>query len=559
MSKQVEGMKGSGWMKQMAAAILAVLSMGSALWGQPNVTVGGLAPAPALPPEAPPGARMTPEGWFAPAQPTERPPLPKRITDAFVIPIHGPIGSTTFEAVQRKAAQAMAKEAQIVIFDLNTPGGDGEAMRKIVRVIIDDMRNVYTVAYVNPEAYSAGAIIALACNEIVIAPTGVIGDAMPIMIGAGGELVPMPPEERGKAESGILGLIRNLAERSGYNVALCEGMVTMKMELWLIRNRQSRQLQIVDIDEWRRQHGKAAGGENDKAPTALDGNWEYVRTIDAADKLVTLTADEAVFDGLAAHVFKSMDELEKHFAIESKPTVLSDTWSEELVTFLTSPWVTGILFFLGLLLVYVEMHSPGFGVAGVGAIVCFALLFGSRFLVGMANWWEIALFIIGAALVLVELIALPGHGFLAVIGGVMCVASLLGMLIYHAPNQLPIPRTELDWQMFTDTLFAMGAGFVGALVAAAFLARYLAKMPLLGRLVLPPMEVAPEPPVPPDSPVRQVRVGDVGVTETMCRPVGKVRFGDALVDAASQGEIIEPGTKVRVLGQDGSSFIVEKA
>ncbi|MCK4275988.1 MAG: hypothetical protein KAX78_05710, partial [Phycisphaerae bacterium] len=185
------------------------------------------APAEAKYPDAPQGARIRPDGWFAPLTQVKKPPLPEPIERAFVIPIEDAITGTMYEAIQRKIIRCRARGAQIIIFKMMTPGGSGAAMRKIVRLIIDELRDIYTVAYVAPEAFSAGAVISLACDEIVVSPTAVIGDAMPIMIGPGGQLVPIPDKERGKIESGIRSEIRVLAKRNGYNVELCEAMITI--------------------------------------------------------------------------------------------------------------------------------------------------------------------------------------------------------------------------------------------------------------------------------------------------------------------------------------------
>ena len=143
---------------------------------------------------------ITPDGWFARPE-VQRPPLPEKITNAFVIPIHGPIGTSTYEAVKRKIVKCKSSGAQMVIFDMKTPGGSLKAMMGIIEQILDELPGVTTVAYVNPRAISAGAIISLACHEIVMSPRAIIGDAMPIMISPQGQLVPIPKAERAKIES----------------------------------------------------------------------------------------------------------------------------------------------------------------------------------------------------------------------------------------------------------------------------------------------------------------------------------------------------------------------
>ncbi len=494
-------------------------------------------------------------GWY-PLPEVARPALPEKITKAFVIPIREPITSKTYDAVRRKAVRCLAGGAEIVIFHMNTPGGEGGAMRQIVRLIVEDLKKVYTVAYVDPEAFSAGAIISLACNEIAISPTGVIGDAMPILVGPGGMLTPMPQEERGKIESAIRAEVRVLAGKNGHSVALCEAMVTIDMEIWLIRNRQSRELQIVDRADW---EGRVAGAPTSQpsAPPA-DTPWEFVKIVDGPRELVTLTAREAIEYDLAHYVFEDMAELEKHYDIVLPPEVLGDNWSERLVEFLLHPAVLGFLFFVALLCIYVEINTPGFGVAGTIAVVCFAVIFGSRYLTGLANWWEIALFVLGVLLLLVEIFVTPGFGVMGVLGGIFCAVALVAMLVPNAPGRLPYPDSPLDWSVLANGLLALTLGFLAAVAGAIVLARYLPKVPVAGRLVLAPPRVEARPPASEGAAILRVRPGQTGRVIQTCRPVGKVQIGQVLVDAVAEGAFLSAGTDVVVLRNDGNRVIVER-
>ncbi|MCK4627180.1 MAG: hypothetical protein KAV00_17845 [Phycisphaerae bacterium] len=497
------------------------------------------------------------DDWFVRPK-VKRPSLPAEITMAFVIPIHGPITDTTFKSVRRKVIKCKSSGAQMVIFDMDTPGGQMGAMSGIVRQIIDDLRDVYTVAYVHPQAFSAGAIISLACNEIVMSPTAVIGDAMPIMI-VGGKLEEIPEKERGKFESATRAEVRMLAERNGHNQALCEAMITITMKVWLIRNTQTGELQIVNPEkEYRKIHGAPTTTQPAKGAAKLpDEQWKYVKTIDKAGELVTMHTGEARRLGFIVHTFDNMDALEKHYNITVEPVVLSDNWSEDLVALLTSPIVMSILMFVGILAVYAELHTPGFGAAGAVAIVCFAIVFGSHYLVGLANWWEIALFFVGVALLTVELLLIPGFGVAGVSGLLCCVVALLAMLIPNTPTELPWPETEGAWDMFKTGATWMMAAFVAATVAAMFLARYLPKVPIAGRLVLVAPEAPHTPPTTADAPILNIVAGQVGKVTQTCRPVGKVRIDGRLVDAIADGAFIEAGVEVIVLRNEGNRVVIE--
>jgi len=498
-------------------------------------------------------------GWFAPQERPQRPSLPPQVTKAFVIPIHGMISETTYDAVKRKVLRCRTEGAEFVVFDMNTPGGSLGAIIRINRLILEDLRDVYTVAYVNPEAISAGAIMSLACNEIVMSPIGKIGDAMPVLVGPQG-YIPIPEKERGKIESYTRAEIRVLAKRNGYSVPLCEAMVTQAMEIWLIRHRRTGEVKIADAVEAR---GKVSGVPLPTQPgrslePTSPTEWEYVAVIDDAKELLTMTPDEAIQLGFAEHVFENMSELEKHYSIVERPPVLEDTWSERFVGFLSSPIVSSILFAVALMALYIELTTPGIGIPGAVAVICFALIFGSRYLVGLANWIEIALFVLGLALIAVEIFVTPGFGVMGISGALLCVFSLLAILVANTPKEFPLPRTHLDWATFSNGLAGLMVGLIAAVIGAAILSRFLPKIPIAGRLVLPSAAPADGAPVTETSPIGRISVGDTGVVESMCRPVGMVRFGEDIVDASSEGGPIEKGAKVRVLRYDGNRVVVEE-
>jgi membrane-bound serine protease (ClpP class) len=175
----------------------------------------------------------------------------------------------------------------------------------------------------------------------------------------------------------------------------------------------------------------------------------------------------------------------------------------------------------------------------------------------MALWWEIALFGLGLILIMVEVFITPGFGVMG-ISGILCVlAALLAIAVPNAPGEMPVPKGEWAWQWFTQGVLWLSLGFIASVVSGAVLSRYLPRAPIARRLFLGPAEAVAEPPVAETAPVKHVQVGDLGTVEGMCRPVGKVRFGDDLLDASSEGDVIPPGTRVRVLRREGNRLIVE--
>lgn len=496
---------------------------------------------------------MTFEGWFTPTQrPAAAPDLSKSMKNAYIIPIREDIGIKTFRAIRRKATRALEAGADIIIFDMDTWGGRVDAAMDISRFIKVDLADVPTVCYVRTRAVSAGALIALACDEIIITSVGTLGDSAPISMG--GELQGI---QREKIETVLRNEFRESARRNGYSAALAQSMVSRDLEVWLIRNKQTQQLQFVLAEEWSNQ----VTTPDQKNPGA---QWELLQVAVTDKRLLTLDAPLAKDYGFAAAVVSpSVDEpyapLIERYGMGSQPTLLEDTWSESLVEVLTSPAVSGILVFVGLLCAYAEIQSPGFGVAGTVAIICFATLFGANYLVGMAAWWEIAIFFIGVLLLAIELFVIPGFGVAGVLGIIMMIIGILAMLVPNAPDRLPIPTNPVDWGVFSDSLFAFCVAVVSAIVVGFALSKYLPSVPFARRLMLEPVIVAGDTTYAEESPISHVKPGDVGVVVAVCRPIGKVRFGDDLVDAYSQGEIIDAGARVRVLRRDGNQIIVERA
>lgn len=510
--------------------------------------------------KAAPGARIRDNGWFPRRVSRNMPQLPEEVTRVFVIPIQDAISGATYDAVKRKVERCRQGSVQMIIFDMNTPGGDSGAMLDIGRLIVDGLKDVYTVAYVNPQAFSAGAIIAFACDEIVMTPTGVIGAATPLMMGPQG-LVEIPKPVRGKLEAAFRSEARAWVKQNGYNPDLCQATITVSMEIWLIRNPRG-ELRVVDARDWR---GRVKGvpKESDPSPEDLarapDGPWEFAGTIAGTEEPVSLDSDEAFRYGLIDHRFESMEELLDHYNIAGRPVRLEDNWSEVLVAFLTSPMVMSILIFIAIIAGYTEMNTPGLGIPGLVAVVCLAIAFGSQFLVGMALWWEIALIVIGVVLIGIEVFVIPGFGLTGVVGGLCFAIGLLGSIVAQPLDAPPIPSSSFAWSMFAQYAVALGVAFVLALMAMPVVSKFLPKIPVAGKLVLAPSVAVSDAPVSDDSPMKRIRVGDTGIVEGMCRPVGKVRFGDDIVDAMTEGDLIEAGARVRVLRREGNRLVVERA
>ena len=139
---------------------------------------------------------------------------------------------------------------------------------------------------------------------------------------------------------------------------------------------------------------------------------------------------------------------------------------------------------IAMLGIYAELNSPGLGLPGAVAVIALVILFGSKFLIGMANWWEIAVFVIGLTLLTIEIFVIPGFGIPGIAGTLMMIFALGAMMVGNRPDEFPIPASEFDWMLFRRSLYGMLGGFIGFLICAWLITRYLHKIPFAGRMVL---------------------------------------------------------------------------
>jgi len=205
------------------------------------------------------------------------------------------------------------------------------------------------------------------------------------------------------------------------------------------------------------------------------------------------------------------------------------------------------------------MHTPGFGICGILAIICLAVMFGAQFLVGLANWWEIAIFALGIVLIILEIFVIPGFGVAGISGICLCIIALMAMLVPNAPTEIPLPSTDIDWAYFNNTAMSICIAFVAAIIAMGLLSKVLPKWSLMtkSQLILSEAKSVSGPPRSENSPMLKIKPGDIGTVISQLHPVGEVQFGDDLLDAVSDSEFIDRGAKVRVVIRDGNRIVVE--
>jgi membrane-bound serine protease (ClpP class) len=523
--------------------------------------------------------------WLAPAttaqsQPDQAAPAtalaeapatqPSRYTKLAILPIDRDINDVTLESLKRRIAEAQEQGADLIVFEMDTPGGMVTSMLGIsdaIKVIPQ-----HTVAWIHTKAYSAGAIIALACKEIVMAPRSTIGDAMPISIGPEGP-APIAKDVAPKIISPLREELRESAQRNNYNVLLCLSMIQPDIEVFWVVSSETGEKRFVDRNERDRLFGIAAtqpGAASQPVHAASRTEWTYVTSaplipnvsqpIVANDELLTMSQNEAIAYGFARPTMVStVAELQNLYGIRAAPIRLESTWSENLVAWLTSPLIRGGILLIAMLAGYMELSSPGVGLPGAVAVLCLALFLGAPYLTGLADAWDILLVVLGLVLIAVEVFVLPGFGVAGVAGIVLLVVGLVASFVpAEWPDQSPfqLPSSDYAWQALRDGLLTVSLALIGSLIGMIVLSRYFRRMPYLSRLVL----------ANPTSQETSLEgwfsnlpdAGQSGVSEGPLRPAGKARFGGKLIDVVAESDFIESGQPVQVIERIGNRVVVRQ-
>jgi len=476
----------------------------------------------------------------------------KREVKAAVIVCKGLIDDGLYKSIQRRTQIALDAGTEYLIYEISTYGGLLKSADDISKYLILDVgKKAHTVAYVVTEAISAGAMISVSCQDIIMLENTTIGDCAPIQIGEKLEGV-----EREKAESFTRAAFNRAAEANRYPAVLLKAMVSMQTEVYRVKNLETGENEFFETHQL------------PKDPKKYDlKNKELVVK---SNELLTLTASRAFEYGIARTVVKDLTEGLRFLAerdgvsFAGEPMVLETLWSEEMVRWLNSPVVMGVLVMVALLGLYIELNTPGVGLAGLVAVMCFAVIIGSKYLIGMANWVEVVVFVVGVILLMVEIFVLPGFGVAGVLGIACILAGLFGMLIKNPPGEIPWPESQLDWQLFTNGVLGLLFGFGGFVVIAWILTKYLPRLQFLSGLTLLPAaakggsEIEVSMTAPAESKAVGVSVGEVGEVVSTLRPAGKAKFDNKIVDVVAQAEFLDKGTEVKIIEIYGNRVVVRK-
>ena len=490
-----------------------------------------------------------------------------------IITLHDEITDISRDSLRRRIDQAKAAGASTIILDMNTPGGLVTSSIEIADML-RNLEKIRTVAWVNTTAHSGGALVACACDEIVMTRSSRIGDSQVIMGGPGGA-VAVPKELEAKAYTPVIHDFRTSARRNGYSLVLAEAFVVPEREVWWLENTKTGEREFVFKDEKERRI-PAAPAATPEASTAdaPQSEWTLVKSyfdpllnkevdarqpVDTDYELLQMSPSEAIAYGFAKAVVSSEPELRERYSL-SNVTHFAPLWSENLALWLTSMYVRGFLLMVIALSAYVEFHTPGVGLAGLTALIALGIFVGAPYLSGLANVWEIVLILLGIVLIAVELFVIPGFGVLGIGGLGLVLVGLLATFVPEEPGRsfpLLFPSLPSTVEAIKVAIVTVVGAMTASLVGMVILSRYLPRMPLFNRLVAAnptPSQVSVEDPY-----YGAARVSDLGTTEGPLRPAGKARFGPLMVDVVTQGEYVESRVPVEVIERRGNRVVVRAA
>lgn len=437
--------------------------------------------------------------------------------DVYVVPITDAIGKPNQFILRRALKEAIANEVDMVLLDMDTPGGPVDVTIEMMEMLAKF--EGITATYVNDDAISAGSFIAASTEEIYFAPFGKIGSSG--VIQGGGQDV--PEAARMKIESYLRANLRVITDAYPYRSEVVRAMLDADFELKI------EDTVIKSAGEFLTLTAKEAGQLYGDPAVPLLGNGTY-------------ESIEALLDarfGKDAYVIRDFEI----------------TYSEEIAKWM-SPLAPALMG-LGLMLLFFEFKTPGFGLFGILGIVLLGVFFVSQSIAGLAGNEVILLFVLGVVLVLVELFFLPGSVVFALSGLALILGSLLWAMVDFWPDQpldfSPIAVVDLLLRPFVNLVFGLSVAVVGVLIFG----RFFQGSWMERRLVLANAAGGDSEAIREERAAKMPQAGAVGVAVTDLFPAGRVELKGRRYEARCALGTISHGEAVRVVRASDFEIIVE--
>ena len=437
-------------------------------------------------------------------------PSMERGWKASVVSLTGPISGDSVARVRVRLEEAITSKANFLCLKIDSAGGSPEQSLVLARWLREiNPAEVKTVAYIPNQARSDAALIALACDDVVMNETAVLG-------GEGAAIIDARQADAIEAawQKIMQGNLKTL-EALPLALVLPEYQVSRFVQQSTGRTEyfsSSALLPRKDKASWKKQQDLAPG------PLLVDGF-------------------QAEAYGLTDQPVTSFSELAERYGLGDDITRIEPGWADRLLDALASPGLAWLLLLVGGVGLYIEVQTPGLGFGGFIAMVAFIIYFWSQYLNGTSGWLEVMLFLAGVICLAAEIFVVPGIGILGLGGGLLIVASLV-----LASQSFVLPANSYQVQQLQVSLLGiLGAG-VGVVAFGVVVRRWLPLTPVLRHVLLVPPQRDDQNEVV----SFEYLIGKTGVTVTRLAPAGKADIENHLHDVYADDMLIESGTAVQV-------------
>ncbi|EMI25481.1 putative membrane protein [Rhodopirellula europaea SH398] len=423
------------------------------------------------------------------------------------------------------AASIDSPDVNTWLVAIDSPGGNLNRSASLAATLADPGIAIQAVGgWVTGEARGDAALIALACQPLLMSPEATIG-------GSGADA--MSPEDVQRQSE----LIDMVAESTGRSAALIRGMLDPSLSVHRYVHRRSGRVRYATSEQIRQETNEDESSD-----------WQRMEKIELGSGL---NAAQAIELGLAEATSESLQIAAASVGLNEVPPELSDRgivrWVERL------GGQTGLamsLLVIGFMMLSIEASAPGLGLPGFISLVCFAFFFWIKYLAGTAEWAELLAFGLGLACIGIEIFVLPGFGVFGV-GGLILTA--IGVMLMS--QTFVIPQNAYQLGELTRGLWVALGGLGGCVLGMILVRMYLPQAALATGLSMG----VPEAHL--DESERLAHyddlMGQTGEATTPLRPSGKAQFGERIVPVVSDATAIDAGQSIRVIQVLGNRITVE--
>jgi membrane-bound serine protease (ClpP class) len=421
---------------------------------------------------------------------------PKKV---FIFKIDEDIDPGMNRRVKLALEKAQEISADLILIEMDTYGGAVNDADDIRTMILESTIPVYV--FINKDAASAGALISIATDSIYMAPGASIGAAT-VVNGTDGAAAP------DKYQSYMRSMMRSTAEAKGRDPKIAEAMVDEKIK---------------------------------------------IEGISEEGSVITFSVSEAIKYGFCEGEYNSIDEILLAQNLQYAEIInYEEDQIEQIISFFLSPAISGFLILIIIGGLYFELQTPGIGFPLLASIIAVILYFIPFYLSGLAENWEIFIFIIGVILLAVELFVIPGFGIFGVLG-IICI--LAGLVLGMLPNQ----NFDFEFVPAADLFGALLTVIIAAIASVGIVFWLTPKVNEWGAfksISLATTQKRTDGYT--SSSYSDSMVGKTGTVHSRLRPSGRILIEGEVYDAYSRGEFVEQGEKIIVISTEGTSLKVKR-